>query len=176
MIGALTFIRSRLITLIMWWQLLICTMWVRPVPSILPINWASLMSIWISRTKSWLLLHAGKPCAVATCSGGWIMNADNERYFSDLIEAKNLMDIRWSVENTGRSPQSKKSSWSGDLFSWPTASWPIDWTWTNAPSASGNPARPVWCSPPGAVCAGWPDWVCRSITLSVAEDSLPDAS
>ncbi len=45
------------------------------------------------------------------------MNADNERYFSDLIEAKNLMDIRWSVENTGRSPQSKKSSWSGDLFS-----------------------------------------------------------
>ena len=28
----------------------------------------------------------------------------------------------------------------------------------------------------GAACAGWPDWVCRSITLSVAEDSLPDAS
>ncbi|BDB32486.1 hypothetical protein NUITMVK11_3450 (plasmid) [Klebsiella quasipneumoniae] len=38
------------------------------------------------------------------------------------------------------------------------------------------PLRPVWCSPPGAVCAGWLDWGCRSITLSVAEDSLPDAS
>jgi hypothetical protein len=33
-----------------------------------------------------------------------------------------------------------------------------------------------WCTPPGAVCAGWPDWGCRSITLSVAEDTLPDAS
>jgi hypothetical protein len=30
--------------------------------------------------------------------------------------------------------------------------------------------------PPGAVCAGWPDWGCRSITLSVTEDTLPDAS
>jgi hypothetical protein len=33
-----------------------------------------------------------------------------------------------------------------------------------------------WCTPPGAVCAGWPDWGCRSITLSVTEDTLPDAS
>lgn len=41
------------------------------------------------------------------------MNADAERYFSDLIEAKSLMAIRWSAEKTGRSPQSTKSSWSG---------------------------------------------------------------
>nr|ELR5044929.1 hypothetical protein [Providencia rettgeri]ELR5144573.1 hypothetical protein [Providencia stuartii] len=33
-----------------------------------------------------------------------------------------------------------------------------------------------WCTPPGAACAGWLGWGCRSITLSVAEDSLPDAS
>nr|AWF76562.1 hypothetical protein [Escherichia coli] len=30
----------------------------------------------------------------------------------------------------------------------------------NAPSARGNPARPVWYSPPGAACAGWPGWEC----------------
>ena len=45
----------------------------------------------------------------------------------------------------------------------------------DALSANGKPDRPGWCSPPGAVCAGWPDWGCRWITISAVKETLPEA-
>jgi hypothetical protein len=61
-----------------------------------------------------------------------------------------------------------------DSFPLLTDSWPAGCGRTHHPQWKSG--QTGWCTPPGAVCAGWPDWGCRSITLSVAEDTLPDAS
>jgi hypothetical protein len=70
------------------------------------------------------------------------MNADNERNFRDLIDARKFNGNTLVSGEHWQKPTVSEIQLVRDSFPLLTASWPTGWMWTNAPSANGNPARP----------------------------------
>jgi hypothetical protein len=104
------------------------------------------------------------------------MNADNERNFRDLIDARKFNGNTLVSGEHWQKPTVSEILLVRDLIPLTDRQLANRLAVDERTIRNGNPARPGWCTPPGAVCAGWPDWGCRSITLSVTEDTLPDAS